>query len=561
MKTILTNMKIKYKLLLMISILVLLTCISITSIAFSGIQEIYDGKVETTVYNTIEEVSNYVNTELTSIVNLVHYSMVGDNVQTVLNTQTGNTTEEYIRVGSVIIPVLTQLQVQNSFIESAVLYWRGQWFSCDNYQVRYDFSEILEKVKASQLIFWSDKVYVNEETGEKILPMGVRVPSGIRILDENVYLIVNISCEKIANYLLKCEKELQCTLIMRNGDTIIYGDQQIYNKREQSPYIYKDINIHINDWVITCIQNTDDMYLPMQQIRNRIMITVMFIMLIGVALAAAVTKTITVPLKKVSQLTKSVQKSDFNKRTSINRNDEIGELAKEFDNMCEQLSISSRLLEEEKCQTKIKEDLKRKAEIKVLQAQINPHFLYNTLDSLYWYSISGKKDEISEIVLKLSTMLRIGLSKGGEIIPLENEISHAECYLKIQKTIFPDKFNYSIETDDNIKSLNIVKIILQPLAENSIVHGFSDVETGGIIKVKVFQEKEFVMLTVEDNGRGFAAAQAEKGLQNKFSGYALKNIEERLRLHYDSDVTINIESIPYEKTTVTISILTAALNT
>ncbi len=252
------------------------------------------------------------------------------------------------------------------------------------------------------------------------------------------------------------------------------------------------------------------------------------------------------------QKVKEFENGDFTVRSHLRGKDEIGELGQSFNSMCTQIEGYIAMLEEEKRQVARVEENKRKAEMRVLQAQINPHFLYNTLDSLYWYSISGKKDEIGQIVVDLSQMLRIGLSKGSEEISVEQELKHVENYLRIQKVIFSDKFDYEIVCGPDVGRYRIVKILLQPLAENSMVHGFADMESMGRIRVRAEIEGSEMAFRVTDNGCGFGSG--ANSHKSPYSGYAFKNIEERLKLHYGGDASIRVTSIPYEETTVEIRI-------
>lgn len=136
----------------------------------------------------------------------------------------------------------------------------------------------------------------------------------------------------------------------------------------------------------------------------------------------------------------------------------------------------------------------------VLQAQINPHFLYNTLDSIYWYSLSDRQRDIGNVVQHLAKMLRIALSKGSEYIPVERELQHVANYLEIESTIYQGRFTYEVEADPAVMSCTVLKILLQPLAENSITHGFANMERGGHIRVQVGQDADDLVLSVTDNG-------------------------------------------------------------
>ena len=233
--------------------------------------------------------------------------------------------------------------------------------------------------------------------------------------------------------------------------------------------------------------------------------------------------------------------------------DELGRLTQRYNKMVEQIQ---HLLEEQYVLGKEKSE----AQLYALQAQISPHFLYNTLDSIYWYSLSDRQRDIGNVVQHLAKMLRIALSKGSEYIPVERELQHVANYLEIESTIYQGRFTYEVEADPAVMSCTVLKILLQPLAENSITHGFANMERGGHIRVQVGQDADDLVLSVTDNGCGFPQEERTDAHTSEYSGFALKNLESRLQLHYGADARVLIHSIPTEKTTVTIKIRKSRVN-
>lgn len=546
------NLKMFHKILLVVLVSIMLIWIPVVLIAVSGITDIYEKKVERIVHQTVDQSSRYVSTEFSNILNLIYYCAVSEEIQTAIKLDvSGNA--QYVLAESMICPVLTQLQIQNDFIESTGMVLKGKWFYGDNYPMSYDSGQMIEESRLSRLIYWSDTTVRNEKAQKEVLPVILRVPNGSFSTENEAYMLVNIDAEKLFAYIKDLEAELECKLILRNGEQVIYGDEELYKAKEEKRYVVNDSNIQINDWTITCMIDRKVMYADRNAAICKMLLLSMIIVGICFILAYFTSRSIIVPIARLRENASRVEKGEFSVRNHFSGTDEIGELGRSFDSMCDKIEQYIAMLEKEKRQVQIGEKLKRKAELQVLQAQINPHFLYNTLDSLYWYSLSGKKDEIGQIVVDLSDMLRIGLSKGAEKIPVEREVCHVKDYLKIQKTIFSDKFDYMIDVDPSIYEYRIIKILLQPLAENSLVHGLKDTEQGGLIRISGMTEGTELVLRVTDNGCGFEKASSEE--KSEFSGYALKNIEERLRLHYENDVVINIHSESYVETTVEIRIL------
>ncbi len=194
----------------------------------------------------------------------------------------------------------------------------------------------------------------------------------------------------------------------------------------------------------------------------------------------------------------------------------------------------------------------RKAELRTLQAQINPHFLYNTLDAIVWKAEAGEKDEVIQLTNALSNFFRISLSSGADWIPISQEKKHIEGYLKIQQTRYRDIMKYEIDIPDEIGEIYILKLLLQPLVENALYHGLKIKRGGGIIKVSGKREGDDLIFRVKDTGRGMTAEQLEelnrrmKDTQPAVSegggGFGIVNVNLRIRLYYNQTEGLNISS-------------------
>ena len=197
----------------------------------------------------------------------------------------------------------------------------------------------------------------------------------------------------------------------------------------------------------------------------------------------------------------------------------------------------------------------RKTELKALQAQINPHFLYNTLDSIAWMCERGKNADAVQMVHALARLFRISISRGHELIPIEKELQHAEAYLQIQKYRYKNQFTYHFTVDESCLHCLCNKITLQPIIENAIVHGLDLMVDSGHIEITVKPDGDDILLIVADDGIGMEPEQVAALLQNEPSdrtGIGVKNVNDRLRIYFGAAYGISIVSAPYAGTTVTI---------
>ena len=208
-----------------------------------------------------------------------------------------------------------------------------------------------------------------------------------------------------------------------------------------------------------------------------------------------------------------------------------------------------------------------KAELRTLQAQINPHFLYNTLDTIVWQAESGKGDEVVRLTRSLSDFFRISLSSGADWIPVSQELKHVSAYLSIQKIRYRDILDYEVEQPEGLEEAYMLKLLLQPLVENALYHGIKNKRGGGRILVKVKLQNRIMTFTVVDTGRGMTPEQlkeleeslraeiptSQAALEPGHSGFGMRNVDMRIRLYYKKQTGLLIQSGP-EGTEVSFSI-------
>ncbi|MDR1532819.1 MAG: sensor histidine kinase [Clostridiales bacterium] len=275
------------------------------------------------------------------------------------------------------------------------------------------------------------------------------------------------------------------------------------------------------------------------------------------------TRRITQPIselsRKVEKLAGSSDPSggDFSVEPIETRSEEIKTLDDGFNDMVRH--INGLLEEVREHQTSL-----RRAELELLQAQINPHFLYNTLDSIIWLAEAHRNSEVTKMVSSLSVFFRNSLSSGHDVVTLEAERNHVKSYLEIQNIRYSDILEYSIDIPDTLLRYTIPKLTLQPLVENAIYHGTKNKRAMGRIVIQGYEETDAIALTVRDNGIGMSEEQLEtlraglyKGRRaggRGFRGLGLINVHKRIKLYCGESYGLSFESVPGEGTTVTVRI-------
>jgi two-component system sensor histidine kinase YesM len=305
----------------------------------------------------------------------------------------------------------------------------------------------------------------------------------------------------------------------------------------------------VQDYVLFEVNQADRQYRVMSQgfTQWEVFYFILLISAIGFSVIAAwaISRSIYLPIKRLHDVTTTITKNDLQALVNRDNVDEITELGMSFNIMIGKIRelLDAKMNEQENL---------KKAELRALQAQINPHFLYNTLDTIVWMAEAQKTDQVIEIVSALSNFFRISLSKGKDWITIGEEIERTKCYLTIQKMRYRDIMDFRIDADEEVLNNTILKLILQPLVENALYHGIKNKRGGGTIIVHARQKNEKeVLLEVEDDGIGFtpdklAQLQAEladiSGEMKLESGFAIGNVNKRIRLYYGKQYGLSVDS-------------------
>ena len=285
------------------------------------------------------------------------------------------------------------------------------------------------------------------------------------------------------------------------------------------------------------------------------MILLIFIVVMGITwiLIIVISDSISKPLEHLCKLTKQVGKGDFSIEEPKSHGDEVMALEKSFHTMVGKIESLVENVKQEQMNL-------RQMELKLLQAQISPHFLYNTLDAISWMAEDGRTDDVVEMVSALSEFFRTGLSKGRDYITLKEEESHIRSYLQIQQFRYTDILNYEIHIPEAIGDFMLLKLTLQPLVENALYHGIKQKRGKGNIKVTADYDQYSIFLKVEDNGIGMTEDELQAlrqsveagNLKTSDKGFGLANVHERIRLNYGNDYGLVIDSVYQEGTCVTV---------
>lgn len=332
----------------------------------------------------------------------------------------------------------------------------------------------------------------------------------IEMLDNNIYIMTELIQDNIQSY--------------------------IYYQTKSMDHLTGQLNVRVHTFTLFCG-----------------ILLILLIALVAVMLLIIVSG-ITRPIRELSQVTEKVAQGDFSARAHVDGEDELAILADSVNSMTESL---------EELVQKIKEDERkmRRADLRLLQEQINPHFLYNTLDTIVWLIEGNDADKAVNMVMSLSEFFRLVLSKGREYITIQEEELHIRSYLEIQQVRYRDILEYEIRIDPVLYQYEILKLTLQPLVENSLYHGIKYKRAKGVIIVTGQLQDGEIHFMVEDNGVGMEEAELaklrteiEKPCQDTEKGFGLANVNERIRMNFGAEYGMKIESVRGKGTRVEVVI-------
>ena len=352
------------------------------------------------------------------------------------------------------------------------------------------------------------------------------------LLDDQKNMLYHPFDKEIASGLYK-EKTIESALSCKNYRI---------EKADGQQWLIEGQQIGYTGWNMVVVNSMDSLVLESHNLHYLVWFILLLIGVILIFLDTLVFHNFTNPIYRLLRTMEKFGKGDYNARA---QEEGIGELK----NVSIHFNIMADKLQEQMEEIRRNEREKQKMEKKLLQSQINPHFLYNTLDSIRWKAERAGAQDISRMTTALATLFRIGLSRGREIISVEQEAQHVGSYLQIQKLRYGGKLSYTVELSPDILQLYTVKLILQPLVENAIYHGIKESEAPGLIAISGRRSGSVMELRVTDNGPGIpperlAMLQADlaRGLSVSGEGYGIFNVNERIRLYFGAEYGLMLES-------------------
>lgn len=387
----------------------------------------------------------------------------------------------------------------------------------------------LEKLIAGNEMFFDDIIIIDEQ--------------GNRLLGETP-----VSSEELLE-LWNQEKDETGS---GEGNSIILEDD--------TKYLVTTACISENGWKVFGLKSEQELLESLRELRKDIFKIMLFLFAVSMALIIFIMKRLTDALNRLERQMACARNGDFGVRFFYPYKDEIGSLSESFNYMIEEVQNLINKQNQSIIDLRVERDhvaemqkQKREAELKALQAQINPHFLYNTLNAITWQAADKGIDDVSLMANSLGRFFRLSLSKGVEIISLSDEIEHVRSYLNIQGIRYQNKLCYEIDIPAEFLECRTLKLILQPLVENAIYHGIKKKKRGGLIRITAEKGScgsvDSIRLIVWDNGVGIPNQtlmrmndELRNGVSSTNEGYGVYNVNERIRLYYGNDFGLAYES-------------------
>lgn len=305
-------------------------------------------------------------------------------------------------------------------------------------------------------------------------------------------------------------------------------------------------------WKLLCLSSVETVFETFYRLSRIILWASVIMLAIWVGLSFLISSGIVRPIKRVLSAMKEVEQGDFSVRVEAERPDELGDLGRGFNHMVGRIN---QLIETERG---TQEKLKR-ADFNALQAQINPHFLYNTLDSINWMARMNRTDKVERMIDSLTSFLRIGLSRGKVFITLKEELKHVESYFVIQKERYSSLLTYQIDVPEALHDCQVIKMTLQPLVENALYHGIKEKDEPGTITIRAKEEGEQLVIAVQDDGLGMTPERLEQvremmrtGVAQNQDAYGIINVQRRIKSYFGEAYGLSFESEYLKGTTVTV---------
>ncbi|MCZ8520862.1 sensor histidine kinase [Paenibacillus mucilaginosus] len=318
-------------------------------------------------------------------------------------------------------------------------------------------------------------------------------------------------------------------------------------------YLFSSAASELTGWKVVNLIPLTELYKNMNHMAMTTFLTTLSLLLLTIVFTLFFSRSIVKPVHKLIRLMKRVEDGDFTKEIILLQEDEIGQLAREFNHMSRRIEHLIHEVTREKISQK-------EMELEMLKMQINPHFLYNTLESIRMVAEAREAPDAADMAFSLGEILRYGINRSGDTVSVREELYHLEQYMLLQKHRFAEVFSISLDIREEIKELTMLKVILQPLVENAILHGITNRSSGGQIEVRGYSDGDRLIFEVCDNGAGMSAGQVDE-LNRSFRRHGegsrrigLNNVNKRIQLFYGDAYGLEIISTPGVGTNIFVSI-------
>ena len=546
------NLKYRYKLTLLILAAGLLPVMIIVIYMQSGMLGILHENEVDSMENTLEQSVEAIENQEMIYENLVDYLSYSQDLRSILTTEPESDYDAYLEYVNVADPLLQMPQIYHKEIQGITLY-------SESIQVAHG-DTLLPLSQAEEQPWYAD---MDDST---LLQWSVRRGARQEITacrkfyddDMTAVLVMTLDYQAVLEPFSSQLRDNTGGIILDAGGNVVYSSYSMDDK--YTPANPESVDYITGNYTYS-VQNMDGMgwtfylYRPTEVITESVWILmarnipiVVICIILLVLVAYGFSRRMVSCLERLTENMNQIHLGFRKVTVTSNSNDEVGVLIRSFRRMMDQINH----LISEVYEGKIK---LQNSEMKALQAQINPHFLYNSLSIINWKALEAGEDEISKVTLALSTYYRTSLNRGETMTTVENEISNIRAYLKIQLVMHDDSFAVKAEVDPEISGYEIPKLILQPLVENAIDHGLDMSESEEkCLYIGAAQDGDFLVFTVRDDGVGMEQKKADEILTYQSTGYGIRNVCERIQVLYGETGSMKVKSSPGQGTEVKIRI-------
>jgi len=559
------NLKIKYKLFILVSWIMIISFL----FTFFGLQyafHIYDEQIYSKSSQVLSTSSNIIENELQKIEDVSYAILTDPQIQQYLAATDDERTEyEKYRIHSNMVDKLLSYVNNEKHIQSVILVdTSGEEYVAGPRSFKLP-SDLKKTIMREAILADGKNVWLNPKGNDFTIVTAREIRQYKNLSFEPLgTLIININMDKLVSSLFEGSSKIDGEFLITNGHELIYPTEsasalkKIALSINEKPgyqikaiggknYFLVHLTSHYFDWSYVNAIPFNQIFKNIGMIKTILILLFILMFFIVTILGIRFARNITIPLENLVEGMQYVQNGDFKEaqkgflESSDLSNDEVGMLHKNFQTMTQQ--IDELVNENLSKQLTIKE-----TEFKALQAQINPHFLYNTLESINWLAKMNDQDQISKMVEALGFLLRNSISLKKRLIPIEDELNIVKNYIVIQKYRFEERLDFSMQVDPDLYDVYIPKLILQPLVENAIHYALENMVDVCRIRIYSIVNKENFQLIVEDNGPGMEPAFLEKlrngEVKTRGQGIGLANIIDRIQLSFGSEYGVEIDSEP-----------------